>query len=139
MMHRAQPTSGSVGKVRRRDRDQLRVLVVEDDADAAEMMGLALTGRGYDVWLTSDARSALSAIEDESPDVILIDIGLPDMDGFCLAEAIRERGHENVRLVALTGYGATEDKRRAEEAGFDRHLVKPAPLDAIVAALDEDH
>ena len=112
-----------------------RVLIVEDDHDAGELMALALSARGHDVRIAVDGRSALSAVDAATPDVVLIDIGLPDMDGYTLARALRERRDGAMKLVALTGYGGEQDRQRARDAGFDRHLVKPAPVRAVLEAI----
>jgi PAS domain S-box-containing protein len=109
-----------------------RILIVEDNPDAAESLLMILELLGHHVRVTPNALAALEAARANVPDVILIDIGLPGMNGYDLAQAIRadaSLGH--VVLVALTGYGGADDKARAMGAGFDHHLVKPVDLEAL--------
>jgi signal transduction histidine kinase/ActR/RegA family two-component response regulator len=116
-----------------------RILVVDDNEDAAELLAYALSGRGYSTRIAHDGPQALVVAGDFSPDVAVLDIGLPVMDGYELAHRLRASpGVRKVRLVALTGYGQAEDARRAREAGFEEHLVKPVDfkrLDALVTRL----
>jgi two-component system CheB/CheR fusion protein len=110
----------------------LKVLVVEDNRDSAETLATILGLWGHDVRLAFDGASALEAAKHFEPDVILSDIGLPGMSGLDLAR--RLRGHAafgRVVLIAMSGYGRDDDKRRALEAGFDHHLVKPPNLQAL--------
>ncbi|MEO6326571.1 MAG: ATP-binding protein [Thermoanaerobaculia bacterium] len=101
-----------------------RVLVVDDNEDAAEMLSEALTDAGYLVSTAYDGPSALLVAEGFRPQIALLDIGLPIMDGYELGRRLRV-DHQLLRLVALTGYGQASDKVRSSEAGFDAHLVKP--------------
>jgi PAS domain S-box-containing protein len=110
----------------------LRILLVEDNPDAAESMRILLELGGHEVRCTDDGLRALALVDDFSPDIAFIDVGLPGIDGYELAT--RLRAHASCRsavLVALTGYGRDEDKRRATEAGFDHHLTKPVDFDTI--------
>jgi two-component system CheB/CheR fusion protein len=102
-----------------------RVLVIEDNADIRETMGMLLGALGHDVVLAADGGEGLDRFATGSPDVVLIDIGLPDIDGYEVAASIRRQHRPNVRLVALTGYGQEADKTAAKNAGFDMHLLKP--------------
>ncbi|HJQ83982.1 MAG TPA: MASE1 domain-containing protein [Candidatus Binatia bacterium] len=114
----------------------LKVLVVEDNQDAAEGLAAVLGLWGHDVRLAFDGAAALEAAESWSPDVIVSDLGLPGMDGYELARRLRERpAFGKAVLVALSGYGQAEDRRRALDAGFDHHLVKPADLAALADIL----
>jgi PAS domain S-box-containing protein len=114
-----------------------RVLVVDDNEDAAESLALLLRARGHEIRTAHDGPSALSVAEDFRPEVVFLDIGLPRMDGYEVARRLRvQPGREGLLLVALTGYGQDEDRRRAEEAGFDAHLVKPADLEALQRLLN---
>jgi PAS domain S-box-containing protein len=107
----------------------LRVLVVDDNEDAARSLGLLLEMEGHQVDLAFSAHAALSLIEAAVPEVVLLDIGLPEVNGFEVASRIRSQtGTANVRVIALTGYGQEEDKKRAWEVGFDGYLVKPVDL-----------
>jgi CheY-like chemotaxis protein len=103
------------------------VLVVDDDRDAGETLCELLELWGHPVWLARDGASGIDAARAHRPDVALLDIGMPGLDGYEVARRLRcEPDTRQIMLVALTGYGAEEDRRRAREAGFDHHLVKPA-------------
>jgi PAS domain S-box-containing protein len=114
----------------------LRVLLVDDNVDAMEMMGFLLAEMGHETWTTSDpAQIEVMALR-YLPQVIVLDIGLPGADGYQLARMIKANPQlAHIRLVAHTGYGSPEDRRRAHEAGFDAHLVKPAELEDLEKAL----
>jgi CheY-like chemotaxis protein len=105
---------------------QLSVLVVEDDADTADSMAMMLQLYAYDVKVVRDGALALQVVLEDLPDVVLLDIGLPKLNGWQLAKAIR---CHNVRkrpfLIAISGYGMQADQVRSREAGIDLHLVKP--------------
>jgi CheY-like chemotaxis protein/nitrogen-specific signal transduction histidine kinase len=112
------------------------VLLVEDNADERESLRLALELRGHRVLKAGDAGEALRHLRLQAPAVAVIDIGLPGMDGYGLARRIRTEYNGRIALVALTGYGAEQDVRRAQEAGFEIHLTKPvdpADLAALVS------
>jgi CheY-like chemotaxis protein len=106
----------------------LRVLIVDDNADAATAVGQLMQILGHEVALAKDGPAALAAAATAKPDLILLDIGLPGMDGYDVAARLRAAGHTRAALVALTGYGREDDVRRSREAGFDHHLVKPVDL-----------
>jgi signal transduction histidine kinase/DNA-binding response OmpR family regulator len=109
-----------------------RVLVVDDNVDAADSLGRLLWMEGHVVQLAHDGPTALSAAADFRPDAIILDIGLPGIDGFEVARRLRRRPDANgVILLALTGYGRDEDRATSLEAGFDHHLVKPADTDEL--------
>jgi len=111
---------------------QLRVMVVDDNADAAQMLAALLEVQGHVVSVEYDARGALARARSEHPDVLLLDIGLPDMDGYELARRLRTQPENaGATLVALTGYGQRQDREEAQRAGFDHYLVKPADLDEV--------
>jgi signal transduction histidine kinase/ActR/RegA family two-component response regulator len=113
-----------------------RVLVVEDSDDIRETMRLLLTLWGHDVSLAATGEEGMERISRERPDVAIIDIGLPGMSGYELAQRIRAMPDSSaVRLIALTGYGQPGDGRRAREAGFDEHLLKPLPPNVLRAAV----
>jgi CheY-like chemotaxis protein len=114
------------------DNGNLRVLVVDDNADAAQMLAALLEVQGHAVSVEYDARGALARARSERPDVLLLDIGLPDMDGYELARRLRAQPENaNAILVALTGYGQNQDRDEARQAGFDHYLVKPADLNEV--------
>jgi two-component system CheB/CheR fusion protein len=115
----------------------VRVLIVEDNRDAGEMLAQTLRLKGYDVRLERDGEVALIAFPEFRPDVAVIDIGLPTMDGYQLAREIRGRGENRVTLIALTGYGRVADQRQAIEAGFDAHFVKPFDPKSFFQTLSE--
>ena len=103
-----------------------RVLVVDDDEDAAEALRLLLTQDGYEVRVAHDGVGALSAFASFKPHLAILDISMPDMTGYELAEKLKEIAGSHVTgLVALTGFGTEQDRRRALEAGFSRLLLKP--------------
>jgi signal transduction histidine kinase/DNA-binding response OmpR family regulator len=109
-----------------------RVLVADDNRDAAETMSLMLRFMGHEVRTVHDGAEALSEAAQFRPDFALLDIGMPHLNGYEVARAIRkERWGSTVRLIALTGWGQDEDRRRAIEAGFDHHFTKPVDPDAL--------
>jgi signal transduction histidine kinase/CheY-like chemotaxis protein len=113
-----------------------RVMVVDDNADAAESLAALLHILGAEVHVTYDGRGALEALPSFRPAAIFLDLGLPEMDGYEIARHIRARTDAGKTLIiALTGWGQARDRRRTEAAGFDRHLVKPADLSALQAVL----
>ncbi len=109
-----------------------RVAVIEDNPDGAEMLGLLLEHAGYEVFTAEDGKSGIELIDRVDPDVALVDIGLPVMDGFELARWVRSQPkHQGLYLLALTGYGQAADRAAALEAGFDEHLVKPVDAEEL--------
>ena len=113
-----------------------RVLVVDDNVDAASMMAALVRQLGHDVVVVHDGPSALRAAEAYRPEIILLDLGMPGMNGFEVARSLRERGvSPTPRIVAVTGWGKPEDERRTREAGFDMHLIKPVEESQIRLAL----
>jgi len=116
----------------------VQVLVVDDNADAAQMLATLLQAHGHAVSVEYDGTGGLARALRERPEVMLLDIGLPDMDGHELARRLRASPDTaNALLIALTGYGQSEDRERARQAGFDRHLVKPADLSELLRILAE--
>jgi signal transduction histidine kinase len=114
-----------------------RVLLVEDNADAAEAMVMLLKEFGHDVHVVHDGREALSAAEAFDPEVVLLDIGLPGIDGYELARRIRRMPRlAAATIIAVSGYGQEKDRQRSAAAGFDAHLVKPVDPRAFVAVLN---
>jgi PAS domain S-box-containing protein len=106
--------------------ERRRVLVVDDNRDAADSLAMILEMSGTEVAVAYDGAQALVLIDEEEPDVVLMDIGMPGMDGYELARRIRATpGGDRFRLVALTGWGQADDKKRALASGFDEHLTKP--------------
>jgi CheY-like chemotaxis protein len=114
-----------------------RVLVVDDNDDAAELMADALARKGFDTRTAGDAKAAMTLVGEWQPEAAILDIGLPVVDGYELAKQIRATpGGNKVYLIALTGYGQAMDRERALAAGFDHHLVKPVDTATIRALLD---
>ncbi len=108
-----------------------RILVVDDNRDSADSMALLLELDGHEVLTAHDGREAVEVALRERPRVVLLDIGLPYLDGYQACRAMREGGLTDALLVAMTGYGQDEDRRMSREAGFDAHLVKPVDMRAI--------
>jgi two-component system CheB/CheR fusion protein len=116
-----------------------RILVVDDDADEAESLGTLLKLMGHEVRMAHDGPVALEVAARFRPAVVFLDIAIPGMSGYEIARRLRqELGLDAARLIALTGYGTEEDRRRTQEAGFDSHLIKPASLEAVQALLVEN-
>jgi CheY-like chemotaxis protein len=114
----------------------LRAVVCDDAPDLRDLVADLLRLRGHEVSVAGDGPAAIELIVTEKPDVALIDIGLPDMDGYEVARAIRRQLTEHKpRLIAMTGYGQASDRAAAFDAGFDAHIVKPASADKILRAL----
>ena len=114
-----------------------RVLLVDDNAEAAQSLAELLRALGHEVQVAFDGPQALEALGSFRAEVFVLDLGLPMMDGFDLAERIRQRdGHAHPRLIALTGYGQTPDRRRSQRAGFDHHLTKPVDLAMLRSAIE---
>ena len=131
----ALPSSPSVEPAR--STKSLRVLVVDDNVDSTESLAMLLRAAGHEVRTTHDGPVTLEAALAYRPDVVLLDIGLPGLDGFEVAKRIRQQPMlQDLVLVAMTGYGQETDRRRSQEAGFDHHLVKPADFDEVLKILE---
>jgi CheY-like chemotaxis protein len=114
----------------------LKVLVVDDNQDAAKGLVMLLRTSGHDARLAHDGASAMQAASEYVPDVVLLDIGLPVVNGYEVAKWLRqEPALKNLVLVALTGYGQESDRQRTQDAGFDQHLTKPADFAKVQAIL----
>src|ERR1700733_9713706 len=116
-----------------------RVLLVDDDDDVRETLAEILAMRGFVVAKAVDGHEALKCATDASPDIAILDVGLPGMDGYELARRLRFIAgiRAALLLIAVTGYGQQENRRLAHEAGFKHHLVKPFDLDVLARALDD--
>jgi CheY-like chemotaxis protein len=129
-------TAGGPASVRDKATRPLSVFVVDDNEDAAQTLGVLLRECGHHVDVYTDPRSALEQARSGMPDVFVLDIGMPHIDGYELARRIRATATERrPLLVALTGYGHASDKERAQLAGFDHHMVKPLDPEALFAVL----
>jgi CheY-like chemotaxis protein len=114
-----------------------RILVVDDNVDAATTLGELLSALGHEVVVRFDGKSALAEAASFAPEVLVLDIGLPDFDGYELARRLRaEPATAQARYLALTGYGQAHDRTLARAAGFDHHFVKPVDIIALEAMLD---
>jgi CheY-like chemotaxis protein len=117
---------------------QRRILVVDDNRDAADSLAMLLKLSGHEVHIAHDGVAAVEGAAALQPEVILLDIGLPRLNGYDAARLIREQQrHRAITLVALTGWGQDQDRRRSQEAGFDAHLVKPVDFSALTKLLAE--
>ena len=114
--------------------DHLRVLVVDDEPDAREVLSALLAACGAEVGSAASVREALERVETEPPDVLLTDIAMPDEDGYALIREIRSRG-SRIPAIAITALASTEDRARAMAEGFDAHLTKPVDPAEIVEAV----
>ena len=120
------------------DRSSLRILVVEDDPESLQMMGALLALWGYEPRLVPGGPAALEQVERETPDIVLLDLGLPGMDGFEVARRLRGRpGGDSLFIAAVTAYRGEEHQRQAKEAGFDRYLMKPVDIDTLRQVLSQ--
>ena len=114
-----------------------RILIVDDNQDAAETLGLIVESWGYQTAVAHDGPSALGVAKDFQPEIGLLDVGLPGMDGFELGKRLRELpGMHKLHLIAITGYGRDQDREAAHQAGFDRLLVKPLDPERLAPLLE---
>ncbi|BBA34873.1 PAS domain-containing protein [Methylocaldum marinum] len=122
--------------VYRRDEKSKRILVVDDNTDAVESLALLLELEGHDVRTALDGPAALELASDFRPEAVLLDIGLPGMDGYEVARRLRDRPETREALIiAITGYGQLEDRALTKAAGFNHHLVKPVDPEELGALL----
>ncbi len=113
-----------------------KILVVDDNTDAAQSLSILLRDSGHTVETVHDGIAAVTAAQQFKPDVIFLDLGLPGLDGFKVAEKLRrDESFNATRIIALSGYGQPQDRKRSQEAGFDLHLVKPVDFNEITAVL----
>jgi CheY-like chemotaxis protein len=124
-----QPSAAPAGK-------RLKVLVVDDNDDLVQMLELTIEGMGHEVRKALDGRTAIAAALAYRPDVVLLDLGLPIVNGLEVARELRRHGETaDARLIALTGWGQEEDRRNTAEAGFDYHMTKPTNPDELEGLL----
>jgi CheY-like chemotaxis protein len=117
---------------------QRRVLIVDDNRDSADSLAMLLEITGNKTFQAHDGVEALEAIDQHRPEVVLLDIGLPKLDGHEVCRRVREQSWgKDIVIIALTGWGQEDDRRKSEEAGFNGHLVKPVDYDALLELLGE--
>ena len=115
---------------------QRRILVVDDNEDAAEWLATVLSLNGHETHVAHDGLEAISVAERIRPDAVLLDIGLPRLDGYEVCRRIRAQSWgQDLLLVALTGWGQDEDRQKSKDAGFDAHLVKPVDDEVLLKLL----
>ena len=114
-----------------------KILVVDDHPDAARITCALLTALGHETRSATSGTLALAAVDSFPPDIVILDIGLPDVSGYDIARALRARFGPRLFLVAMTGWGQPEDVARAAAAGFDLHVLKPADADILIQLLAE--
>lgn len=125
-------------KTSRESRVGRSALVVDDVADVTEMLAVVLTHAGYTVVTAASAPAALKAAQERQFDVIISDIGMPDMNGYQLAREVRQLpGYESTPMVAVTGYSMFDDKERSSKAGFNAHMTKPIDPRALLDLIDQ--
>jgi CheY-like chemotaxis protein len=130
----AEPSLQPVSEVK-----SLDILLVDDNRDAADPLAMLLEFEGHRVVVAYSGQEALQKAEQQRFEVAILDIGLPDMDGYTLARSLRAIPQQSaVRLVAVTGYGTAEDKARAHAAGFDQHITKPIDCDLLLDELQQE-
>jgi CheY-like chemotaxis protein len=127
----------SAESVVRKDLPIRRIAIIEDNVDSAHLLGLLLRRLGHQVDAFHDALTGIEGVLVVRPEVVLIDIGLPQIDGFEVARRLRRQfPSDELTLIALTGYNSDEDRQRARDAGFDRYLTKPVSLADLRSALN---
>jgi len=130
--------TAAVARARKQVRDGARIAVVEDNEDSRVLICELLTSEGYDCHTAATGPAGLALVNERRPDIVILDLGLPEIDGFELARRIRrDPRHDGVCLIALTGYGQSADRAAAKEAGFDEHLVKPVQTEQLLTLLSE--
>lgn len=112
--------------------ERLRILVAEDNRDALKTLRISLSAQGHEVYEATNGREAIESASRNHPDVAIVDLGLPEVDGYEVARRLREHDeNRDLRLIALTGYGSPEDLKRTKDSGFDIHLLKPLDYDRL--------
>jgi CheY-like chemotaxis protein len=117
----------------------MSVLVIDDNKQAADALVRLLCAVGYTAEAAYAGHEGLGRLENMHADHVIVDIGMPEMDGYDVAKELRVRHGQELHLIALSGYGMEDDKRQARDAGFDEHLTKPVALSDLRAALDSSN
>ena len=120
------------------EREARRILVVDDNADAADSLGMLLEVRGDEVRIAYDGEEALDAEADFRPEVVLLDIGMPKISGYDVARRIRAARGNAILIVAITGWGQEDDRQRARDAGFNYHFTKPVDFEMLLDLIDRE-
>ncbi len=129
---------GSIGQSPSCPSTSRQVLIVDDNVSSAETLAILIGLSGHEAHVAHSGFAALEAAETFHPDVVLLDIGLPGMDGYEVARSLRQnQAHRSTLIVAVTGYGQEDDLRKSKEAGFDHHLVKPLDFPRLEVLLDQ--
>jgi CheY-like chemotaxis protein len=119
-------------------RPRLRILIVDDNRDSADSLAMLLEITGNETFMAHDGVEAIEMIEKQRPDVVLLDIGLPRLNGHEVCRHIRQQPWgKDIVVIALTGWGQEDDRRRSQEAGFNGHLVKPVDYDKLLVLLSK--
>jgi CheY-like chemotaxis protein len=129
------PGNFVAGAVRPPESVQRRILLVDDNVDSARTLGRLLERQGHSVLVVHEGVSALSAAAEYDPDTVLLDIGLPGMDGYAIARQLRSRGFSKTLIIAISGYGQEQDRTESKAAGFDHHLLKPVDFPVLTSLL----
>jgi CheY-like chemotaxis protein len=108
-----------------------RIVIVDDNADIRDLLQIKLKKLGHAVETAGDGNAGLQRISESRPDIAIIDIGMPGMDGYEVAKRVREHLEDGILLIALTGFGQADDRERAAAAGFDEHLTKPIRVEEL--------
>ncbi len=122
----------------RAEPDSHRILVVDDNADAADSLGMLLEVRGDVVRIAYDGLEALDAEAEFHPEVVLLDIGMPRLSGYDVAKRLRALRGNAVLIVAITGWGQEDDRQRAHDAGFNHHFTKPVDFEKLIDLIDRE-
>jgi CheY-like chemotaxis protein len=125
------PPAGSAPEAPGPGKTGHRILIVDDNRDLARGLGRLLKLLGYEVELAHDGPDGIEAARTYRPEVILLDIGLPSMDGYNVSRTLRREGFRDTLIIAISGYGQEEDRRQSREAGMDHHLTKPVDIKTI--------
>jgi CheY-like chemotaxis protein len=111
--------------------------VIEDNADGREMLSISLRLAGHEVWEAATGNEGIEMAQRHAPAIVLIDVGLPDIDGYEVGRRLRQTVGTAARLIAVTGYGQPQDRARSEQAGFDAHVVKPVELSRLAEIIQQ--